>query len=141
MFTHLQLKWYIIVATCALVFYLIYIPSSLRPAALGLRVYISGRTLVPMLQLLNVELQRPASSGLWDTRHLDLYIAPVHNPIKCHRYGIMLRNKPIQKLAKLNLYLKQTLKELITCIQWCPFEVNFVIGVWRFTSQYKTFVG
>ena len=34
-------------------------PSSLGPAALGIRVYISGRTLVPVLQLLNILLKMP----------------------------------------------------------------------------------
>ena len=56
MFAHVQLKCYIIVVTRALVFCLICTPSSLGPAALVIRVYISGRTLLPMLQLLNVNM-------------------------------------------------------------------------------------
>ena len=44
---------YTIVVTHALVFCLICTPSSLA-ADRGIWVYISGRTLVPMLQLLNV---------------------------------------------------------------------------------------
>ena len=55
MFAHTQLKCYIIVVTRAFVFFLICTPSSLGPAALGNRMYISGRTLA-MLQLLNVPL-------------------------------------------------------------------------------------
>ena len=54
MFAHAQLKCYIIVVTRALVFCLICTPSSLGPVALRIWVYISGRTLVPVLQLLNV---------------------------------------------------------------------------------------
>ena len=46
-------KCYILLVTCALVIYLICMPSALRPAALGLRAYISGKSLVPMLQLLH----------------------------------------------------------------------------------------
>ena len=49
------IKYYIIVVTRALVFCLICTPSSLGPAALGIRVYISGRTLVPVLQLLIIQ--------------------------------------------------------------------------------------
>ena len=45
---------YIIVITWALVVCLICTPSALGPAALGPRVYISGKPLMPMLQLLNV---------------------------------------------------------------------------------------
>ena len=41
-------KCYILLVTCALVIYLICMPS-----ALGLRAYISGKSLVPMLQLLH----------------------------------------------------------------------------------------
>ena len=48
----MQRKCYIIVVTQALVVCLICPPSALGPAALGLRVYISGRPLVPVLQLL-----------------------------------------------------------------------------------------
>ena len=47
-------KCYILLVTCALVIYLICMPSALGPAALGLRAYISGKSLVPMLQLLHV---------------------------------------------------------------------------------------
>ena len=47
-------KCYILLVTCALVIYLICMPSALGPAALGLRAYISGKSLVPMLQLLLV---------------------------------------------------------------------------------------
>ena len=47
-------KCYILLVTCALVIYLICMPSALEPAALGLRAYISGKSLVPMLQLLHV---------------------------------------------------------------------------------------
>ena len=46
-------KCYITVVTQALVACLICTPLALGPAALGLRVYISGRPLVPVLQLLN----------------------------------------------------------------------------------------
>ena len=35
---------------------LIYTPSALGPAALGLRVYISGKPLVPMVYLLNIAM-------------------------------------------------------------------------------------
>ena len=49
----MQRKCYIIVVTQALVVCLICPPSG-RPAALGLRVYISGRPLVPVLQLLHI---------------------------------------------------------------------------------------
>ena len=44
-------KKYITVVTWALVVCLIYTPSALGPAALVLWVYISGKPLVPMLQL------------------------------------------------------------------------------------------
>ena len=54
----MERKCYIIVVTQALVVYLICPPSALGPAALVLRVYISGRPLVPVLQLL---LITPAS--------------------------------------------------------------------------------
>ena len=47
-------KCYIIVVTQALVLCLICPPSALRPAALWLQVYRSGRALMPALQLLNV---------------------------------------------------------------------------------------
>ena len=47
-------KRYILLVTCALVIYLICMPSALGPAALGLRAYISGKSLMPMLQLLHV---------------------------------------------------------------------------------------
>ena len=46
-------KCYILLITCALAIYLICMPSALAPAALGLRAYISGKSLVPMLQLLH----------------------------------------------------------------------------------------
>ena len=48
-------KCYIVVVTQALVACLICPPSALGPAALGLRiqVYISGRPLVPVLELLH----------------------------------------------------------------------------------------
>ena len=49
----MQRKCYIIVVTQALVVCLICPPSALGPAALGLRVYISGRPLVPVLQMLH----------------------------------------------------------------------------------------
>ena len=49
-------KCYIIVVTQALVVYLICPPSALGPAALRPRVYISGRPLMPVLQLLHVPL-------------------------------------------------------------------------------------
>ena len=42
---------YILLVTCALVIYLICMPS-----ALGLQAYISGKSLVPMLQLLHVRI-------------------------------------------------------------------------------------
>ena len=54
-------KCYILLVTCALVIYLICMPSALGPAALRLRAYISGKSLVPMLQLLRMpfkELKR-----------------------------------------------------------------------------------
>ena len=47
--TSLHINWYILVMPWALVICLIYTPSALRPAALGLRVYISGKPLVPMV--------------------------------------------------------------------------------------------
>ena len=47
-------KCYILLVTCALVIYLICMPSALGPVALGLRAYISGKSLVPMLQLLHI---------------------------------------------------------------------------------------
>ena len=46
-------KCYILLVTCALVIYLICMPSALGPAALRLRAYISGKSLVPTLQLLH----------------------------------------------------------------------------------------
>ena len=46
-------KCYILLVTCALVIYLICMPSALGPAVLGLLAYISGKSLVPMLQLLH----------------------------------------------------------------------------------------
>ena len=48
-------KCYILLVTCALVIYLICMPSALGPVALGLRAYISGKCLMPMLQLLHVQ--------------------------------------------------------------------------------------
>ena len=48
-------KCYILLVTCALVIYLICMPSALGPAALGLQAYISGKSLVPMLQLLHIK--------------------------------------------------------------------------------------
>ena len=36
-------RCYILLVTCALVIYLICMPSALKPAALGLQAYISGR--------------------------------------------------------------------------------------------------
>ena len=45
-------KWYILLVTCALMICLICMPSTLGPVALGLRAYISGKSVVPMLQLL-----------------------------------------------------------------------------------------
>ena len=47
-------KWYITVVTWSLVVCLMYTPSALGPAALVLWVYISGKPLMPMLQLYNV---------------------------------------------------------------------------------------
>ena len=47
-------KWYITVVTWALVVCLIYIPSALGPAAVVFWVYISGKLLVPMLQIYSV---------------------------------------------------------------------------------------
>ena len=44
-------KWYITVVTWALMVCLIYTPSALGPAALVLCVCISGKPLLPMLQL------------------------------------------------------------------------------------------
>ena len=49
-------KCYILLVTCALVIYLICMLSALGPAALGLWAYISGKSLVPMLQLLLMQL-------------------------------------------------------------------------------------
>ena len=46
-------KCYILLVTCALVIYLICKPSALGSAALGLLAYISGKSLMPMLQLLH----------------------------------------------------------------------------------------
>ena len=54
----MQRKCYIIVVTQELVVCLICPPSALRPAALGLRLYISGRPLVPVLQLLRGNLKK-----------------------------------------------------------------------------------
>ena len=45
-----------LLVTCALVIYLICMPSALGPAAIRLRTYISGKSLVPMLQLLLIPL-------------------------------------------------------------------------------------
>ena len=45
----MELKCYITVIPCVLVVRLIYSPSALGPAALGLRVYISGKPLMPMV--------------------------------------------------------------------------------------------
>ena len=50
----MQRKCYIIVVTQARVVCLICTPEARGPAALGLRVYISGRPLVPVLQLLHI---------------------------------------------------------------------------------------
>ena len=47
-------KCHIIIITWALIVCLIHILSTLRPATLGLRVYISDKSLVLMLQLLHV---------------------------------------------------------------------------------------
>ena len=47
-------KCYILLVTCALVIYLICMPKARGPQARGLRAYISGKSLVPMLQLLHV---------------------------------------------------------------------------------------
>jgi len=47
-------KWYILLVTCAFMICLICIPPALGPAVLGLRVYISGKSLMPMLQLLQI---------------------------------------------------------------------------------------
>ena len=44
-------KRYILLVTCALVIYLICMP-----VALGLQAYISGKSLMPMLQLLHIIL-------------------------------------------------------------------------------------
>ena len=44
-----------VLVTWALVIRLICMPSALGPAALGLRAYISGKSLAPMLQLLHVQ--------------------------------------------------------------------------------------
>ena len=54
----MQRKCYIIVVTQELVVCLICPPSALRPAALRRRVYISGRPLVPVLQLLRGNLKK-----------------------------------------------------------------------------------
>ena len=51
------------VVTRALVFCLACAPSSLGPVALGIRVCISGRTLVFMLRLLNIPLWHLRSRG------------------------------------------------------------------------------
>ena len=42
-------KCYIVVIPWALVVRLIYTPSALRPVAIGLPVYISGKPLMPMV--------------------------------------------------------------------------------------------
>ena len=47
----IERKCYIIVIPCALVIRLIYTPSALGPAALGLWVYISGKPLMPMVYI------------------------------------------------------------------------------------------
>ena len=47
-------KWYIAVVTWALMVCLIYTPLALGPAALVLWVYISGKPLMPTLQLYNI---------------------------------------------------------------------------------------
>ena len=52
----MERKCYIIVVIQALVVCLICPPPVLGPAAVGLQVYISGRPLVPVLQLLHVAL-------------------------------------------------------------------------------------
>ena len=43
--------WHISVIPCPFVVCLICIPSALRPVALGLRVYISGKPLVSMVAI------------------------------------------------------------------------------------------
>ena len=53
-------KCYILLVTCALVIYLICMPS-----ALGLQAYISGKSLVPMLQLLHNQLCYNITSPLY----------------------------------------------------------------------------
>ena len=46
-------KYYIVVIPCALMVCQMYIPLTLWPVALRLRVYISGKPLMPMVYLLN----------------------------------------------------------------------------------------
>ena len=50
-------KCNILVVTWALVLCLIYMPKARGPVALGLWAYISGKALVPMLQLLHKTLK------------------------------------------------------------------------------------
>ena len=52
MYEIIYLGTYVIVVTCALVIYLICMPSALGPAALRLRAYISGKSRVHMLQVI-----------------------------------------------------------------------------------------
>ena len=54
-----------------LVIYLICMPSALGPAALELRAYISGKSLVPMLQLYYIVLLKIDCAG-WFSIQLEL---------------------------------------------------------------------
>ena len=51
----------------------------LGPAALGIRVYISGRTLVPVLQLLNVVV--------YGEYYINLEVSCPGLEVVIHRYG------------------------------------------------------
>ena len=50
-----------VLVTWALVIPLTCMPSALGPAALGLRAYISGKSLAPMLQLLHMTVDNTLS--------------------------------------------------------------------------------
>ena len=69
-------KWYILLVIWALVICLICMPSALGPAAFGFWVYISGKSLLPMLQLLRNTLllaQKQYNKLHWSPVHFDYY--------------------------------------------------------------------
>ena len=118
MFAHVH----IIVVTCALVFCLICTPSSLGPAALGIRVYISGRTLVPMLQLLNVTFCVGGSKGNSVLQFYYCTVAVQHLDVALPECDIwMLHCQLIIAFQKLIFFYD-------TPILYIPFPITFDCG-------------